>query len=68
MFATPEDGILRQYSFELGPTDGPLIGLSIPHMFFAKRPGSNATGSKIIDARPLRDFVGMEGADKEVSP
>lgn len=63
LFATPSEGVLKQHSTNLTAADGPLIGIQVPNIFTARR-GKGDDGH-IVEARPMRDFVGLDKADEE---
>ena len=45
--------------------EGPLIGVQVPYFFFAKRSDKAEGSGRILKPRTMRDFVGLEEADKE---
>lgn len=66
LFATGDD-VLLQDSFRLEKQYERLLGLHVPHIFFSSKPTDDATGSMAVPTlknRVMRDFVGMENADK----
>eukprot|EP00051_Salpingoeca_urceolata_P027733 m.483017 g.483017 ORF g.483017 m.483017 type:complete len:1380 (-) comp22745_c0_seq1:34-4173(-) len=66
LFVTSNDGILVQQQFALAADSGPLLGVQVPYLFFTKRTRAKASDT-IMAAQPMRDFVGMEDADKETA-
>eukprot|EP00050_Salpingoeca_kvevrii_P007157 m.294179 g.294179 ORF g.294179 m.294179 type:complete len:1361 (-) comp12942_c0_seq1:503-4585(-) len=70
LFATPDEGIPISHTTTLSSRDGPLTGVAMPFVFLAKRPGASeqeSGASKIIATKTMRDFVGLENADKETA-
>ncbi|XP_074867277.1 intraflagellar transport protein 140 homolog isoform X3 [Carettochelys insculpta] len=73
-FSTEEHGLLLQDSFPLPSTYQALLGIEVPHFYFAKKPGEaekevqGASGSvqplQMVAKRPMRDFIGLEECDK----
>ncbi|NWU83920.1 IF140 protein, partial [Onychorhynchus coronatus] len=72
-FSTEEHGLLLQDSFPLPSSCEVLLGIEVPHYYFAKKlgdaekeapePGS-ATVSQMVARRPMRDFIGLGDCDK----
>ncbi|XP_010224587.1 PREDICTED: intraflagellar transport protein 140 homolog, partial [Tinamus guttatus] len=72
-FSTEEHGLLLQESFPLPSSYQVLLGIEVPHYYFAKKSGEAETegqaesGSKVsqmVARRPMRDFVGLGDCDK----
>ncbi|KAM6249922.1 intraflagellar transport protein 140 homolog isoform 2-T4 [Porphyrio hochstetteri] len=72
-FSTEEHGLLLQDSFPLPSSYQALLGIEVPHYYFAKKPGEAETGeaesdsikvSQMVARRPLRDFIGLGDCDK----
>ncbi|XP_038276119.1 intraflagellar transport protein 140 homolog isoform X2 [Dermochelys coriacea] len=73
-FCTEEHGLLLQESFPLPSTYQALLGIEVPHYYFAKKPGEaekeaqvdsgSVQLSQMVAKRPMRDFIGLEECDK----
>uniref|UniRef100_A0A8C0GA75 Intraflagellar transport protein 140 homolog n=1 Tax=Chelonoidis abingdonii TaxID=106734 RepID=A0A8C0GA75_CHEAB len=73
-FSTEEHGLLLQDSFPLPSTYQTLLGIEVPHYYFAKKPGEaekeaqvesgSVQLSQMVAKRPMRDFIGLEECDK----
>ncbi|NXG36120.1 IF140 protein, partial [Dromaius novaehollandiae] len=73
-FSTEEHGLLLQESFPLPSSYQALLGIEVPHYYFAKKPGEAETEgqaesgsvkvSQMVARRPMRDFVGLGDCDK----
>ncbi|NXS90848.1 IF140 protein, partial [Jacana jacana] len=72
-FSTEEHGLLLQESFPLPSSYQVLLGIEVPHYYFAKKPGEAETeqsesgsikGSSMVVRRCMRDFVGLGDCDK----
>ncbi|XP_025043975.2 intraflagellar transport protein 140 homolog isoform X2 [Pelodiscus sinensis] len=73
-FSTEEHGLLLQDSFPLPSTYQALLGIEVPHYYFAKKPGEaeketekesgSVQLSQLVAKRPMRDFIGLEECDK----
>uniref|UniRef100_A0A8C7E0Z2 Intraflagellar transport 140 n=1 Tax=Naja naja TaxID=35670 RepID=A0A8C7E0Z2_NAJNA len=72
-FSTEEHGLLLQDSFQLPSTYQSLLGMEVPHYYFAKKPEAEKKdeiepGSiplhQMVARRPMRDFMGLEECDK----
>ncbi|XP_060117033.1 intraflagellar transport protein 140 homolog isoform X2 [Heteronotia binoei] len=72
-FSTEEHGLLVQESFPLPSAYQSLLGMEVPHYYFAKKPEADREGEgetglmqlyQMVARRPLRDFVGLEECDK----
>ncbi|NWI54569.1 IF140 protein, partial [Calyptomena viridis] len=72
-FSTEEHGLLLQDSFPLPSSYEVLLGMEVPHYYFAKKLGEaekgvsesgSATVSQMVARRPLRDFIGLGDCDK----
>lgn len=71
-FSTEEHGLLLQDSFPLPSLYEVLLGIDVPHYYFAKKPGETGKGqaelgSKVLQMasrQPMRDFVGLGDCDK----
>ncbi|NXP51231.1 IF140 protein, partial [Heliornis fulica] len=72
-FSTEEYGLLLQDSFPLPSSYQTLLGIEVPHYYFAKKPGEAETGeaesdsvkvSQMVARRPMRDFIGLGDCDK----
>ncbi|NXL03605.1 IF140 protein, partial [Mesembrinibis cayennensis] len=72
-FSTEEHGLLLQDSFALPSAYQVLLGIEVPHYYFAKKPGEAEKGqeesgsikvSQMVARRPMRDFVGLGDCDK----
>ncbi|NWY05934.1 IF140 protein, partial [Nothoprocta ornata] len=73
-FSTEEHGLLLQESFPLPSSYQVLLGLEVPHYYFAKKSGEAETEgqaesgstkvSQMVARRPMRDFVGLGDCDK----
>ncbi|XP_050824033.1 intraflagellar transport protein 140 homolog isoform X2 [Gopherus flavomarginatus] len=73
-FSTEEHGLLLQDSFPLPSTYQALLGIEVPHYYFAKKPGEaekeaqvesgSVQLSQMVAKRPMRDFIGLEECDK----
>ncbi|XP_075623347.1 intraflagellar transport protein 140 homolog isoform X2 [Balearica regulorum gibbericeps] len=72
-FSTEEHGLLLQDSFPLPSSYQVLLGIEVPHYYFAKKPGEAETGeaesgsvkvSQMVARRPMRDFIGLGDCDK----
>jgi intraflagellar transport protein 140 len=58
-FATSEHGIMLQDSFARKSPYGAMMGISVPHIFFASL-STSRDATKILP-KVMRDFVGLEG-------
>ncbi|XP_072204939.1 intraflagellar transport protein 140 homolog [Excalfactoria chinensis] len=71
-FSTEEHGLLLQDSFPLPSLYEVLLGVDVPHYYFAKKTGEAGkgqaeSGSKVLQMasrRPMRDFIGLGDCDK----
>ncbi|XP_054848420.1 intraflagellar transport protein 140 homolog [Eublepharis macularius] len=72
-FSTEEHGLLLQDSFPLPSAYQSLLGMEVPHYYFAKKPEAEKedegdTGLiplyQMVARRPMRDFIGLEDCDK----
>ncbi|XP_067407526.1 intraflagellar transport protein 140 homolog isoform X3 [Emydura macquarii macquarii] len=73
-FSTEEHGLLIQDSFPLPSNYQSLLGIEVPHYYFAKKPGEaekeaqvepgSVQLSQMVAKRPMRDFIGLEECDK----
>ncbi|KAF1499691.1 hypothetical protein FQV18_0011068, partial [Eudyptula minor novaehollandiae] len=72
-FSTEEHGLLLQDSFPLPSSYQVLLGIEVPHYYFAKKPGEAEKGqaesgsikvSQMVARRPMRDFIGLGDCDK----
>ncbi|NWI67961.1 IF140 protein, partial [Todus mexicanus] len=72
-FSTEEHGLLLQDSFPLPSSYQVLLGIEVPHYYFAKKLGEAEKGqvesgsikvSQMVARRPMRDFVGLGECDK----
>ncbi|XP_059572178.1 intraflagellar transport protein 140 homolog isoform X3 [Alligator mississippiensis] len=73
-FSTEEHGLLLQDSFPLPVAYQSLLGMEVPHYYFAKKPGevekeaqvesASIQLSQMVARRPMRDFIGLEECDK----
>ncbi|NWV12062.1 IF140 protein, partial [Ptilonorhynchus violaceus] len=72
-FSTEEHGLLLQDSFPLPSSCQVLLGIEVPHYYFAKKLGEaekgasesgSGTVSQMAARRPLRDFIGLGDCDK----
>ncbi|NXA13871.1 IF140 protein, partial [Sapayoa aenigma] len=72
-FSTEEHGLLLQDSFPLPSSYQVLLGMEVPHYYFAKKLGEaekgasesgSATASQMVARRPMRDFIGLGDCDK----
>ncbi|NXK97193.1 IF140 protein, partial [Formicarius rufipectus] len=72
-FSTEEHGLLLQDSFPLPSSYEILLGIEVPHYYFAKKVGEvekeapesgSAVLSQMVARRPLRDFSGLGDCDK----
>ncbi|NXK49040.1 IF140 protein, partial [Chauna torquata] len=72
-FSTEEHGLLLQDSFPLPSLYQVLLGIEVPHYYFAKKPGETEKGlaesgsikiSQMAARRPMRDFIGLGDCDK----
>ncbi|XP_075420628.1 intraflagellar transport protein 140 homolog isoform X2 [Tenrec ecaudatus] len=74
-FFVPEEyGLLLQDRFPRPAAFQALLGVSVPHHYFARRPGEADTEGisdsgpnqalQMVGTRPLRDFVGLEDCDR----
>uniref|UniRef100_A0A8C9FMI7 Intraflagellar transport 140 n=1 Tax=Pavo cristatus TaxID=9049 RepID=A0A8C9FMI7_PAVCR len=71
-FSTEEHGLLLQDSFPLPSLYQVVLGIEVPHYYFAKKPGETGkgqaeSGSKVLQMasrRPMRDFIGLGDCDK----
>lgn len=72
-FSTEEHGLLLQDSFPLPAAYQTLLGMEVPHYYFAKKPEAEkkdemepgrAPLNQMVARRPMRDFVGLEECDK----
>ncbi|NXH98407.1 IF140 protein, partial [Pachycephala philippinensis] len=72
-FSTEEHGLLLQDSFLLPSSYQVLLGIEVPHYYFAKKLGEaekeasesgSGTVSQMVARRPMRDFIGLGDCDK----
>ncbi|XP_061850037.1 intraflagellar transport protein 140 homolog isoform X2 [Colius striatus] len=72
-FSTQEHGLLLQDSFPLPSSYQLLLGIEVPHYYFAKKLGEAENGQEesgslrvpqMVARRPLRDFIGLGDCDK----
>ncbi|NWV82998.1 IF140 protein, partial [Dasyornis broadbenti] len=72
-FSTEEHGLLLQDSFPLPSSYQVLLGIEVPHYYFAKKLGEAEKGAsefgsgtvpQMVARRPMRDFVGLGDCDK----
>ncbi|NWU94483.1 IF140 protein, partial [Upupa epops] len=72
-FSTEEHGLLLQDSFPLPSSYQALLGIEVPHYYFAKKLGEDEKGqtesesikvSQMVARRPMRDFMGLGDCDK----
>ncbi|NWR42554.1 IF140 protein, partial [Regulus satrapa] len=70
-FSTEEHGLLLQDSFPLPASYQVLLGIEVPHYYFAKKLGEaekgasgSGTVSQMVARRPMRDFLGLGDCDK----
>ncbi|XP_062359436.1 intraflagellar transport protein 140 homolog [Cinclus cinclus] len=72
-FSTEEHGLLLQDSFPLPSSYQVLLGIEVPHYYFAKKLGEaekgasesgSGTVSQMVARRPMRDFIGLGDCDK----
>ncbi|KAM6423733.1 intraflagellar transport protein 140 homolog isoform 2-T2 [Liasis olivaceus] len=72
-FSTEEHGLLLQDSFPLPSTYQSLLGMEVPHYYFAKKPEAERKDEvepgivplyQMVARRPMRDFIGLEECDK----
>ncbi|XP_055564454.1 intraflagellar transport protein 140 homolog isoform X2 [Falco cherrug] len=72
-FSTEEHGLLLQDSFPLPSSYQVLLGMEVPHYYFAKKLGESENGqaesgaikvSQMVARRPMRDFIGLGDCDK----
>ncbi|RMC17933.1 hypothetical protein DUI87_05602 [Hirundo rustica rustica] len=72
-FSTEEHGLLLQDSFPLPSSYQVLLGMEVPHYYFAKKLGEaekeasesgSGTVSQMVARRPMRDFIGLGDCDK----
>ncbi|XP_068886209.1 intraflagellar transport protein 140 homolog isoform X2 [Aphelocoma coerulescens] len=72
-FSTEEHGLLLQDSFPLPSSYQVLLGVEVPHYYFAKKLGEaekgasesgSGTVSQMVARRPMRDFIGLGDCDK----
>ncbi|RLV94083.1 hypothetical protein DV515_00013283, partial [Chloebia gouldiae] len=72
-FNTEEHGLLLQDSFPLPSSYQVLLGIEVPHYYFAKKLGEaekgasesgSGTVSQMAARRPMRDFIGLGDCDK----
>ncbi|NXC17133.1 IF140 protein, partial [Corythaeola cristata] len=72
-FSTEEHGLLLQDSFPLPSSYQVLLGIEVPHYYFAKKLGEAEKGqaesgsvkiSQMVARRPMRDFIGLGDCDK----
>ncbi|XP_073219058.1 intraflagellar transport protein 140 homolog isoform X5 [Lepidochelys kempii] len=73
-FSTEEHGLLLQDSFPLPSTYQALLGIEVPHYYFAKKPGEAEKEAQVesgsvqlpqmVAKKPMRDFIGLEECDK----
>uniref|UniRef100_A0A8C4XRT4 Intraflagellar transport protein 140 homolog n=1 Tax=Falco tinnunculus TaxID=100819 RepID=A0A8C4XRT4_FALTI len=67
-FSTEEHGLLLQDSFPLPSSYQVLLGMEVPHYYFAKKNGQAESGaikvSQMVARRPMRDFIGLGDCDK----
>jgi intraflagellar transport protein 140 len=64
-FSTASVGITPHDNFTVEAEDGALLGVQVPHIFFARHSEGNQSSGKIMWAKTMRDFIGLEGADKD---
>ncbi|NXV35214.1 IF140 protein, partial [Rissa tridactyla] len=72
-FNTEEHGLLLHDSFPLPSSYQVLLGIEVPHYYFAKKPGEAGIGQaepdsikvpQMVARRPMRDFIGLGDCDK----
>ncbi|NWI93338.1 IF140 protein, partial [Pitta sordida] len=72
-FITEEHGLLLQDSFPLPSSYQVLLGMEVPHYYFAKKLGEaeketpesgSAAIPQMVGRRPMRDFIGLGDCDK----
>ncbi|XP_053132123.1 intraflagellar transport protein 140 homolog [Hemicordylus capensis] len=72
-FSTEEHGLLLQDSFPLPSAYQTLLGMEVPHYYFAKKPEAERKEEaepglvplyQMIARMPMRDFIGLEECDK----
>ncbi|NXU33682.1 IF140 protein, partial [Drymodes brunneopygia] len=72
-FSTEEHGLLLQDSFPLPSSYQFLLGIEVPHYYFAKKLGEaekeasesgSGTVSQMVARRLMRDFIGLGDCDK----
>ncbi|XP_053814088.1 intraflagellar transport protein 140 homolog isoform X4 [Vidua chalybeata] len=72
-FSTEEHGLLLQDSFPLPSSYQVLLGIEVPHYYFAKKLGEaekgasesgSGTVSQMAARRPMKDFIGLGDCDK----
>ncbi|XP_044289062.1 intraflagellar transport protein 140 homolog isoform X3 [Varanus komodoensis] len=72
-FCTEEHGLLLQDSFLLPSAYQSLLGMEVPHYYFAKKPEAEKKEEagpgveplcQMVARRPMRDFIGLEECDK----
>uniref|UniRef100_A0A8C8R706 Intraflagellar transport protein 140 homolog n=1 Tax=Pelusios castaneus TaxID=367368 RepID=A0A8C8R706_9SAUR len=73
-FSTEEHGLLIQDSFPLPLNYQSLLGIELPHYYFAKKPGEAEKEAQVepgsvqhlqmVAKKPMRDFIGLEECDK----
>uniref|UniRef100_A0A8D0HMH8 Intraflagellar transport protein 140 homolog n=1 Tax=Sphenodon punctatus TaxID=8508 RepID=A0A8D0HMH8_SPHPU len=71
-FSTEEYGLLLHDCFPLPSTYQVLLGIEVPHYYFAKKvtekevqvESGSVRLSQMVAKRPMRDFIGLEECDK----
>ncbi|XP_028562119.2 intraflagellar transport protein 140 homolog isoform X1 [Podarcis muralis] len=71
-FSTEEHGLLLHDRFPLPSAYRSLLGMEVPHYYFAKKPEadkdeaepSGVAHYQMVARKPLRDFIGLEECDK----
>ncbi|XP_048350959.1 intraflagellar transport protein 140 homolog isoform X2 [Sphaerodactylus townsendi] len=72
-FSTEEHGLLMQETFPLPSAYQSLLGMEVPHYYFAKKPEAEKEGEgeaglmqlhQMVARRPMRDFMGLEECNK----
>lgn len=66
-FATPDDGIVVQHRYKVGRTDGSLMGMDVPCMYYGRVDEGVAAGvfGRVTDVRAMPDFAGLERNDTD---
>lgn len=67
IFVTGEDGLLLQHRLEISPTEGALIGLSLPYLLHIDRKEKKEDGKiRAIDKKVIPSFEGLEDASQNL--